>query len=408
VAIVGNSGGPGILAVDACVAAGLEVPELSAGTQAALRRVVDPNAAVANPVDLVAGATPASYEQALQIVIADEDVDAVVVVSSPTFAAPSADVGEVVARLATSTPKTVLGCFLAAPDLPPVLRSVDDGEGVPVFASPEPAALALARAVRYATWRRRPPGAVPDLPDADVARARSILQGFLERAPDGGWLPAEAVTEVLRAVAVPVVADREVTGADDAAEAASTLGFPVALKAAGPEIVHKSDIGGVALGLTSAEAVSEAYRSMAADIGPAMTGGLVQQMAPTGVETIIGVVQDPLFGPLLMFGMGGTATELLGDQSFRILPVTDDDAAELVRSLRSSPLLFGYRGAPPCDTEALEAVLLRVALLAAAAPEMAELDLNPVIVSPDGAVAVDARMRVRPVVPGPPPGLRRM
>ena len=207
---------------------------------------------------------------------------------------------------------------------------------------------------------------------------------------------------------IPVVRDQEVGDAEAAGRAAAALGFPVALKAAGAGLVHKSDIGGVALDLPTADDVVAVYRDMAERIGSAMTGALVQQMAAPGVETIVGVVQDPLFGPLLMFGMGGTATELLGDRSFRILPVTDVDADELVRSLRSSPLLFGYRGAPMADVAALQDLLHRVAHLAGEVPEMAELDINPVIVSPNGAVAVDARILARPVPAGPPPDLRRL
>jgi acetyl coenzyme A synthetase (ADP forming)-like protein len=408
VAIVGNSGGPGILATDACVSAGLEVPELTAETQEALRAVLDPNAAVTNPVDLVAGATPASYEQALALVLDDDLVDAVIVVSTPTFAAPSAAVGDVVARAATGTAKTVLGCFLAAPDLPPVLRTEEHGEGTPVFGSPEPAARALARAARYGTWRRTPPGTMPTFADCDTDAARRVIREHLSEDPDGGWLPPDAVAEVLSAVGVPIVRDHYTESAEGAAQAASALGFPVALKAAGADIVHKSDIGGVALDLAHPTAVADAYRAMAGRIGSTMTGAVVQQMAAAGVETIVGVVHDPLFGPLLMFGMGGTATELLGDRAFRILPVTDQDAAELVRTLRSSALLFGYRGAPSADTAALEALLQRVARLAAAVPEVAELDLNPVIASAAGVVAVDARILARPVPPSPSPELRRL
>ena len=235
-----------------------------------------------------------------------------------------------------------------------------------------------------------------------------MVDGHLAENADGGWLSPEAVTDVLAAMGIPVVRDQEVADAESAGRAAADLGFPVALKAAGEQIVHKSDIGGVALGLASVAEVTEAYRVMGERIGPAMTGALVQQMAAPGVETIVGVVQDPLFGPLVMFGMGGTATELLGDRSFRVLPVTDVDADELIRSLRSSPLLFGYRGAPPADADALQDLLHRVAHLAAEVPEMAELDINPVIVSPTGVVAVDARILTRPVVPGPPPDLRRL
>jgi acyl-CoA synthetase (NDP forming) len=170
----------------------------------------------------------------------------------------------------------------------------------------------------------------------------------------------------------------------------------VALKAVGPEIVHKTDAGGVRLGLESEPEVADAYRAMADAIGGAMTGGLVQQMATPGVETIVGTVDHPLFGPLVMFGMGGTATELLGDRSFRILPVTDLDAAELVRSLRASPLLFGYRGSAPVAISALEDLIQRIARLAGHLPDLAELDINPLIVSPAGAVAVDARVKITP------------
>ena len=408
VAVVGNSGGPMILATDACVGEGLEVPELSPATQTALRAMADPNAAVTNPVDLLASATPEHFEQALRLVLADEGIDAMIVVSTTLFAAPAEAVAAVAGRVAATTNKPLLGCFLAAPDLAPLIPGEEPPQAVPVFASPEPAARALARAARYAAWRRRRPGTVPVLDGDDVHAARAVVIDHLAEHPDGGWLSPEEVTDVLAAMGIPVVRDEAVTDADAAGRVATELGFPVALKAAGDEIVHKSDIGGVALDLGSAEEVVAAYREMTAGIGPTMTGALVQQMAAAGVETIVGVVQDPLFGPLLMFGMGGTATELLDDRSFRILPVTDDDADELVGSLRSSPLLFGYRGAAPTDVHALRDLLHRVARLAADVPEVAELDINPVIVSPSGAIAVDARIRARPVPPVPPPHLRRL
>ena len=408
VAIVGNSGGPGILAADACVAAGLDVAEVSEATQSALRTVVDPNASVTNPVDLVASATPEVYERALRLVVADDGVDAVIVISTPTFAAAPADLADVLGRLRPDTTKTILGCFLAAPGQPPLVGGEQPGTGVPVFASPEPAARALARAAGYAEWRRRPPGAVPDLDGFDIEGARSIIAGFLEAAPDGGWLPGDRLAEVLAAVGVNAVGSVDVDGAAAAERAAVELGFPVAVKAAGPGLVHKTDVGGVRLGLRSAEEVVDAYRTMSDRIGDQMTGAVVQQMAPAGVETIVGVVQDPLFGPLLMFGMGGTATELLGDRSFRILPLTDLDATELVRSLRSSPLLFGYRGAPPVAVTAAEDLLQRVARLAGATPELAEVDINPLIVWTGGVVAVDARMRVVRQPPAPDSDLRQM
>jgi acetyl coenzyme A synthetase (ADP forming)-like protein len=408
VAIVGNSGGPGILATDACDGAGLTVPELTPETQALLRQVVDPNGAVANPIDLVASATPEIYEQALRLTLADEPVDAALVICTPTFAARPAGVADVLRRVAADQDKPVLGCFLAAPEISPLLGGNETGAQVPAFASPEPAARALARAAAYAEWRRRPPGAVPELDGFDPDRAHAIVEVFLTEATGGGWLPAERVDELLDAAGIPLVRAVSVASAEQAGQAAAAVGLPVALKAVGPDLVHKSDVGGVQLDLRSRADVEDAYRDMASSLGERMTGAIVQQMARPGVETIVGVVQDPLFGPLVMFGLGGVATELLGDRAFRILPLTDLDAADLVRSLRASPLLFGYRGSAPVAVGALEQILQRVARLAERVAEVRELDLNPVIVSDAGAVAVDCRVRVAPVPPGPPTDTRRM
>ncbi|HET9443935.1 MAG TPA: GNAT family N-acetyltransferase [Acidimicrobiales bacterium] len=409
VAIVGNSGGPGILATDACDGAGLTVPELTPATQAALRKVIDPNGAVGNPVDLVAGATPAAYEEALRLVLADGAVDAVIAINTATFAAPPAEVAAVLRRVAAGARKPLVGSFLAWPELSPLLRPAGPDEAaVPAFSSPEPAARALARAAAYSEWRHRPPGSIPVLAGFDRPRAQQVVDAFLAEHPDGGWLPPDRITELLGAIGVPVLETVTVASADEAAAEAARLGFPVALKAAGAQVVHKSDVGGVRLDLESAEEVVEAYGEMAVRVGPSMTGAVLQRMANPGVETIVGVVLDPLFGPLVMFGMGGVATELLRDRAFRILPLTDVDAAELVRSLRASPLLFGYRGAAPVDVAALEEVLERVARLAAVVDEVAELDLNPVIVSPAGVDIVDARVRVAPAGPAPDDHLRRL
>ena len=407
VAIVGNSGGPGILATDACDGAGLTVPLLGQETQAALRQVVDPNAAVSNPVDLVASATPATYDAALRIVLGDDAIDAVICICTPTFAAPPAGVADVLSRVAATTPKPIVGCLLAWPDASPLLQAEEGGRQVPTFASPEPAARALARAARYAEWKRRPPGVVPDLPAFDVDAARVVVNRQLAADPAGAWLAPDDVEAVLAAAGIPVVRSVPVASGAEAAAVATRLGFPVVLKASGPDLVHKSDVGGVHLDLGDAGAVAAAYEDMAGRLGPAMTGGIVQQMAAPGVETIVGVVQDPLFGPLVMFGLGGIATELLGDRSFRVLPLTDADAAEQVRSLRSSPLLFGYRGAPAVAVDTVEDVLQRVARLAGALPEISELDINPLIAAAGGATAVDARIRVQPA-PQPVDQVRRL
>jgi acyl-CoA synthetase (NDP forming) len=199
-----------------------------------------------------------------------------------------------------------------------------------------------------------------------------------------------------------------VSSPSSAGAAAEQLGYPVVLKAASGELVHKSDVGGVRLGLTNAVEVASAYAEMEAALGEAMGGGLVQAMVGTGVETIIGVAQDPLFGSLVMFGLGGVATDVLADRAFRLVPLTDRDAAELVCSVKAAPLLTGYRGGPKADLAALEELVLRVGRMALDLPEIVEMDLNPVMASPSGAVAVDVKIRLGPHPRGPDPTLRAL
>ncbi|MDZ7676105.1 MAG: GNAT family N-acetyltransferase [Acidimicrobiales bacterium] len=406
VAIVGNSGGPGILAADACSAADREVAELTEDTQARLRAFVDPNASVSNPVDLVASADVATYERALRVLLDDAGVDTILVVCTPTFAVRPRAVAELIPGLDAGD-TTVVACFIAWSERP-ALAGTEPGRAVPTFASPEPAARALGRAAVHGEWRRRSPGVLPVLEGFDADQASDIVAHALADRGEGGWLDPATTHELLAAAGVGLVRSTPVEGPDHAATAAIELGFPVVLKAAGPDLVHKSDVGGVRLALGSAAEVRSAYDEMTRRIGAAMTGAVVQPMVPEGVETIIGVVQDDLFGPLVLFGLGGVATELLGDRALRILPLTDLDARAMVTSLRSSPLLFGYRGASPVATDALEDTLQRVARLAATVPEVAELDLNPVIASERGVTAVDARVRLRPARPGTDPDRRHM
>lgn len=406
VAIVGNAGGPGILAADACEGAGLEVPELGAATQRELRRFLPATAGLRNPVDMVASASAEDYQLALRAVLGDPGIDAVLCLFTPPLVTEADDVARAVVAAAEGSPKPVVANFLGMAGVPAPLRS--GTRVVPSFTFPEPAARALAGAVRYAQWRARPSGSVPAFRDLSAATARRVVRAALAEHPDGGWLEPAAVAALLGSYGIRTAAMRVVSSAGEAAEAAEAIGLPVALKAASAELVHKTDVGGVKLGLRSPAEVAEAFEAMASALGERMGGAVVQAMAPRGVETIVGVVQDQSFGPLVMFGSGGTAVELFGDRAFRILPVTDTDAAELVRSVRGSPLLFGYRGSPEADVAALEQLIMRVALLADDVAELAELDLNPVIVSAEGAVAVDAKMRLAPSRAEKPPQVRRL
>jgi acetyl coenzyme A synthetase (ADP forming)-like protein len=412
VAIVGNTGGPLILAADACAGAGLEVPELAPETQARLREVVASDAAVTNPVDLVASASAETFELALRIVLDDDGIDALLVVFVPPLVTSADDVAR---AIATATERAgdrpVVACFLGREGVPEPLRTTANGRPVPSFAFPESAAHALSRAADLADWRRRPIGTIPTLTNIDIDEGRAVARSRLrgEHVTEvGAWLPALDAARLCHAFGVNVVETHAAETADDAVAAAVELGYPVALKAAAPEIVHKTDRGGVALDLADERAVRAAFEAMAQHLGTEMGGAIVQPMVATGVETIVGVTHDPSFGPLVLFGMGGTTAELLGDRTLRILPLTDVDAHDLVRSLRGSPLLFGYRGRPEVDVGALEELLLRVGRLAEDVPEVAEMDLNPVVVTADGAVAVDVKVRVAPPIAALPQDLRRL
>jgi len=403
VAIVSNAGGPGILAADACERNGLDVPELSASTQERLRAFLPPVAAVTNPIDLIASAGADEYRRALELVAADEGVDAILALFVPPLVTRPEDVAAAIGAVAgaPSTDKPIIANFLAIGARPDALATV------PTFAYPETAVQALARVTSYAEWRKRPVGEVPDLPGIDRAAAAGVVDLALASGSEGRWLTTVEAAELLGAYGIPFVRTIACTSAPEAVEAARELSYPVAMKTAEADVVHKSDIGAVRLDLRSDRDVQRAFSAITAAVG-SDTGVIVQPMERQGVETIVGLVQDPAFGPIVMFGTGGTSVELLHDQSFRILPLTELDAHELVRSTRGSALMFGYRGAEPADTTALELLLLRVGRLAEDVHEIAELDLNPVIVSPAGAIVVDAKIRVAAHARHPELSVRRL
>ena len=409
VAVVGNAGGPGILAADACSLAGLDVPVLAPATQTALRSLLPAAAAVANPVDLLAGATGAQYRAAVSAALADPGVDAVIVVYTSPLGSDPSEVGAGVAAATIGATKPVIACFLDSATPPAALRHpAGSASAVPCLPFPERAAAALSRAWSYRRWRDRPHGDEPSLAGVDAQAGRRVVAGVLAARPGGGWLDAADAWALLRAYGLPLVESRPVTSAAQAMAEASEVGFPVALKAASGRLVHKSDVGAIHLGLADQAAVGSAWSALEAALGNGLGTAVVQPMAAPGVETIVGVVDDPAFGPLVMFGLGGVATDLLGDRALRSTPLTDVDAADMVRSLRASPLLAGYRGAPSVDLGALADVLQRVGRLADDLPEVAELDLNPIIARPDGALILDAKIRVVDTPRRSDPWLRRL
>jgi acetate---CoA ligase (ADP-forming) len=391
VGIVGNAGGPGVLAADACEGYGLAVPELSPRTQSELRSILSPGAAVANPVDCIASATAEQYRRALEIVLADEAIDAVIAIFTPPLVTGADDVARAVASVAAGASKPIVANFFANSDTLAALRP-DIGR-VPWFAYPESAARALARTAPYAAWRRRPDVAPPLFGDVDREQARAVVEDVLATSADA-WLAAGQASAILRAYGIPHLRSIRATSNGGAVQAAAELGYPVALKVDVPGIVHKTDVGGVHLGLANAESVGTAAETLLARFGPGAAVS-VQQMAPAGIETIVGLLEDQSFGPLVMFGLGGTATELLGDRALSLAPLSRPEAIALIGSLRCSKLLMGYRGSPAVDVEALADVLCRVARLAEDIAEITEMDLNPVLAGPDGCRALDWKIRVR-------------
>ena len=400
VALVGNSGGPLILAADACEGGELTVPELREATQHSLGEVLAPAAAAANPVDLTADGTAAMLAEALEIVLRDDAIDAVIVVVIETPAISAAAARETVAHVAQHAGKPVVVCSVEVD----TALDTSGAAGVAEVPSPERVAAALGHVCRYAEWRRRPllSAAAPE-ELSDQSAISEIVASKLASSPAGGWLELDQAARLLEACGVPVLPTPGAASAEEAAAVAESVGFPVVLKARSGDLVHKTDVGGVALGLDSREAVRAAYEAMAARLGPQMDGAVIQPTAPWGIEAIAGLASDPDFGPVVMVGLGGVLTDLLGDRAFAVPPLEPGVADAMVASLRAAPLLDGYRGAAKVDRQALVAVLERIAHVAEEVPELVELDLNPILVSPAGALAVDCKARLAPRQPGPGP-----
>ena len=381
VALLTNAGGLGILAADACEAAGLELPTPNEETRRALREVMPVEGSTANPIDMLGSATAKTFADVLPLVLADPGIDALVVLFVPTVGISEEDVGAAISRAAAATEKPVLCAFLSAKGAPASLRSAAP---VPFFSYPEAAARALSRAADRGDWLRRPAGTITELA-VDRETAESVVKEALVREDDA-WLAPEQARALLGAYGLPVVQERVVDSADDAVAAAAELGFPVVVKSAAAG-AHKTESGGIALNLADGDEVRAAVDRIGLPV-------LLQPMIRGGAELLAGAVQDPVFGPLVAFGPGGVFAELIGQAQFRLAPLTDLDARELVRADKAGRLVAGFRGAPPADEEALVDLLLRLSRLVEDFPEVAELDLNPVLALSDRAIAVDARVRV--------------
>ena len=440
VAIVANAGGAAALAADACADHGLQVVELGVATQRALRKLLPPAAVVTGPVDTSPVVTTEAFRACVEEVAADDGVDAVLAVAVPTA---FSDLSAAVAEAVVSKPLAVALLDRAESvrrlkrrpvALPPSGSPADSGAaggppadgpavagpaaavvdvaaaavtGVPCYADPGNAARALGHAARYRAWRGRQRGKVPVLEGLRAADARAVVTGFLAGSPTGGWLPEASAADLLSCYGVPLVATMTAASEQEAAAAAAQLGGRVVLKAEADGLVHRTDARGVRVDLRTPQEVAEGYRALAADLGPRLQQVLVQPMLTAASRCTIGVAQEPVFGPLVVFGSGDAATEVHGDHVTRLTPLTDADAEEMIHAVRAAPLLAGDRGTPPVDTAGLADALLRVSRLADDLPEVSELDLNPVIATQDGVWCVDVRVRISPAEPRDP-FLRRL
>ena len=407
VAILTNAGGPAILCADACEANGLIVAPLPEAVRKTLAASMPAAGSTANPVDMLAAANGEDYERAISVLAACEEIDAIIVIFTPPLITKGTEVVRAIHRAARALPRAipVLSVFMSKHAAPRVISA--GGVRIPHYPFPEEAARALSLVARYGGWRSAPEETVAKIAGIEGDRAAGIIAAAL--ASGAGWMAAPAISELLACYGIPLVETRQANSPAEAAREARSMGEEVALKAIATGVLHKSDAGAVQLRLRGAAQVEHAAAKMSDALeaaGHHVSGFQLQPMVPDGVEMLVGVVQDQHFGPVLACGAGGTATELLKDVAVRITPITKGDADRMVRSLKTFPQLDGYRGAPRADVPALEDVLLRASALVEAHPEVAEMDLNPLIVHTAGAVVVDARIRLEPGASRPPIGSR--
>jgi len=397
VAVITNAGGPAILAVDALESQGLAVPELSLGLQAELRSFLSDEAAVANPIDMIAAAGPEQYRRAIETLLASDEVDALITLFIPASEEGVSETAIAIreAGEATADDKTFLCVYMQSGGAPTELSSPD--VGFPTFSFPERAAKALRKAATYAEWLVRPEGTSIEFDDIDPARARSVVDRAIEGADEEEiWLDPDSVDALLESYGMTIPKAQVVTTAEEAVAFGHGLRGPIVLKVISPSVVHKSDVGGVVLNVSGADEITDAYSQVTGSV-PDPEGVLVQEFVSGGHEVLIGMVEDATFGPLIVFGLGGVFVELIGDVAFRIHPLTDLDASEMISEVRSAKLLEGYRGGDPGDVDAVVNTLLRVSALIDDVPEIFEMDLNPVKVGTPGSGVriVDARIKVR-------------
>jgi acetate---CoA ligase (ADP-forming) len=403
VGILTNAGGPGVLVADACEGLGLKVPKLSDAMQKKLGKFLPAAAALSNPVDMVASAAAHSYEMTLSYMLDDPDLDAIILIYIPPLVTQPEDVAKAIKKVLSgyTGDKPVLANFMMAAGSMPDLQ-IGPNQYVPSYVFPESAAQALAHMYHYSEYRNAPEGVTPVFPDieSDHIRYDFFKSNPISETPS--WLLPEVVAELLRSYGIPVIETRTAESAASAAKQAAEIGFPVAMKVRSETIVHKTDMGGIILDLTSEAKVKSAYSKIMARLKKAgildqAEGVVIQPMAGEAQEVIVGMSQNPVFGPLLMVGLGGIHVELQKDVAFSLHPLTDVDTDWMLNQLKGLPLLKGWRGSPVRDVDSLKDILLRFSALIEDFPEITDIEINPLMVgnAGKGCVAVDARIRIK-------------
>ncbi len=400
IAIVTNAGGAGILATDAAVRYGLQLASFSEETVQKLRELLPPTVNVANPVDMTGEPNEQRYDTIVRTVLADPNVDGVIVIAAPHILMSLENIAKNIVRAVqeTQSDKPVLACLMAVTDARPAVEILET-INIPNYSFPERAARALAAMARYRDWVHRPRTEYRIFRDVQIERAREIIA---HAKRDGRRLLLEPEAhDLLKAYGFPVLRYHLARTEDEALLAAHEIGYPVVLKIVSPDIAHKVDVGGVKLNIQSDTELRESYRQMLADVtrvkpNAQIVGVFVQEFIKGGKETILGLKRDPLFGPLLMFGLGGIYVEALRDVTFRLAPIRELGVQRMIRQIRGFKILEGFRGDPPSDIDAIAECLARLSQLATQLEEIIELDINPLIVLErgHGARVVDARIVV--------------
>lgn len=395
VAVITNAGGPGIMATDAIELSGLKMAELSPSATEELKAFLPKAASVKNPVDVLGDADPLRYAKALEVLQKDPNVDSIIILLTPQAVTKPMETAQVLCK-AFDKSKPVLACFMGGTDVTPS-RDFMMEKGLADYRSPEKAVNTLKAMVSYAEWKKKPHVESKEI-KGDRAAVSAIIGKY--RAAGQVQINESDTKKILRAYGVNTPAGALVCSAEEAAKESVKIGYPIAMKIVSPDIIHKSDVGGVMLHLKTAEAVSEAYSAMLEKIktnvpNARITGVYIEKMSnPGSKEVIIGLTRDPQFGPMVMFGMGGIFVELLKDVKFALAPVSNNEALEMIKQIKTYPLLSGYRGQKPVAVEAIADTIARISQLAIDFPEIKEMDINPFMAFPGAAesAAVDGRM----------------